>query len=280
MELERIQRNTPGTVSQQWYEDGLPVDPGTVTIGITRADGTVLVAPGTATTGTLTAARSFSITTTHSATLDWLELTWTSSAKGTITSTLEVVGGFLFTIAAARTLKPLDNATTYPVASIATMRTRVEQAIEDACGVAFVPRFMRETVSGAANRSLVVSQPRVSSVRSVQRDGVALAAGELAATTPSDAGILHNLSGWAWGQENYIVSYEHGYSRTPARVSQAALTLARLWLVDGPLDERTTAFTTADGTFTLSTPGMRGAVFGVPEVDATVNAYDERAMVA
>lgn len=280
MDLERIQRATPGTVSQQWYEDGVPADPGTVTIGITRDDGTVLVAPGTATTGATTAARSFSITTLHTAALDWLELTWTSSAKGTITSTLEVVGGFLFTIAEARALKPLNSVTAYSSAAIIAMRTRVEQAIEDACGVAFVPRYMRETVSGTANRSLVVSRPRVTAVRSVQRNGLALAAGELAAITLSDAGILHSTAGWALGQDNYVVAYEHGHRRPPARVGQAALTLARLWLVDGPLDQRTTAFTTADGTFTLSTPGMRGAVFGVPEVDATVNAYDERAMVA
>jgi 20S proteasome alpha/beta subunit len=56
-DLERIGQLTPGSLSQQWYEDGSAVDPGTVTVGITRADGTVLVAAGTATTGTGTAAR-------------------------------------------------------------------------------------------------------------------------------------------------------------------------------------------------------------------------------
>jgi hypothetical protein len=45
-DLERIQKLTPGTLSQQWTEDGAVVDPGTVTIGITKADGTVLVAAG------------------------------------------------------------------------------------------------------------------------------------------------------------------------------------------------------------------------------------------
>jgi hypothetical protein len=50
-DVERILQLTPGTLSQQWYEDGAAVDPGTVTVGITRADGTTLVAAGTGTTG-------------------------------------------------------------------------------------------------------------------------------------------------------------------------------------------------------------------------------------
>jgi hypothetical protein len=45
-EFERILQLTPGTLTQQWYEDGAAVDPGTVTVGITRADGTTLVAAG------------------------------------------------------------------------------------------------------------------------------------------------------------------------------------------------------------------------------------------
>lgn len=278
MDFDRIQRGTPGTVSQQWYEDGVAVDPGVVTVGITSGDGTVVVAPGTATTGTASASRSFSITTLHSAALDWLELTWTSASKGTITNTLEVVGGFLFTIAEARALTALSNATTYPAAAIAAMRTRVEQSIEDSCGVAFVPRYMREQINATPGRALIVSQPRVTAVRAVARGGVALAVGELATIVPNEAGILDYPARWAW--DIYDVAYEHGYARPPSRVSQAALTLARSWLVDGPLDDRTTSFTTPDGTFALSTPGMRGSVFGIPEVDATVARYDERAMVA
>jgi hypothetical protein len=110
-DLERIQQRTPGTLSQQWYEDGTVVDPGTVTIGITRADGTSLVAAGTATAGSGTAARTFNLTTTHTALLDSLTVTWTSTLKGTLVSYLEVVGGFLFNLADARALSPLDSTT-------------------------------------------------------------------------------------------------------------------------------------------------------------------------
>src|SRR5690349_8723938 len=98
-ELERILRGTPGTLSKQWYEDGVPVDPGTVTVEITRADGTSLVAAGAATTGSGSTPRAFALTTTHTALLDRLTVTWTSTAKGTLTSVVEVVGGYLFNLA-------------------------------------------------------------------------------------------------------------------------------------------------------------------------------------
>jgi hypothetical protein len=156
-DLERIQQLTPGTLSQQWYEDGVPVDPGTVTVGITRADGTVLVASGTGTTGAGTAARTFSVTTTHTALLDRLLVTWTSSAKGTLTSHLEVVGGFVFSLAELIAVKPPNQ--TWTTAQLVAMRTTVEQAIEDEYGTALVPRYRRDTLSGDGTTLLRLRDP-------------------------------------------------------------------------------------------------------------------------
>src|SRR5215207_10936678 len=113
----RILLGTPGTISEQWYEAGAPVDPGTVTIGITRAAGTTLVAAGTATTGSGTGARSFSLTTTHTALLDRLKVTWTTSAKGTRTSYVEVVGDFLFVIDELEA-EVANSTTTYTAAQV------------------------------------------------------------------------------------------------------------------------------------------------------------------
>src|SRR5690349_811749 len=112
-DLERILQGTPGTLSQQWTEDGAPADPGTVTISVTRADGTVLVAVGTGTSGSGTNPRTFQLTTTHTALLDTLTVTWTSTTKGTLTSYLEVVGGFHFGLGDLRGLSPLDQTAKY-----------------------------------------------------------------------------------------------------------------------------------------------------------------------
>jgi hypothetical protein len=100
--MERILQSAPFTASETFYEDGVIVDPGTVTVGVTRADGTVLIAAGTATAGSGAAARTYALTIANTALLDTLTVTWTSATKGVRTSTIEVVGGFLFTLSQAR----------------------------------------------------------------------------------------------------------------------------------------------------------------------------------
>lgn len=285
-ELERIQQNTPGTLSQQWYEDGAAVDPGTVTVGITRADGTTLVAAGTATTGSGSGVRTYNLTTTHTALLDRLTVTWTSTLKGSQVTYVEVVGGFLFSISQARQLAPLNNATTYTTARIVEARTLAEQTIEDACGRAFVPRYTRETLSGSGTTDLMLSQPDLRSVRSVTVTtsgvGTAYTSPELALLAVNPSGLVYGPSSWTAGTGNITVGYEHGSSYPPARVSQAALILARSWLVSGPVDNRALGQASPDGSFSfgLATPGRNGSYVGIPEVDAVIDQYSLRVGVA
>jgi hypothetical protein len=71
-----------------------------------------------------------------------------------------------------------------------------------------------------------------------------------------------------------IVGYEHGFDFPPARISRAAILLAKRWLVEGPIDDRATSLITEDGTFALTTPGLRGALFDLPEVNAAIEEYN------
>lgn len=283
MELARVKQATPFTVSNQWSEGGVNVDPGTVTIGITRADGSVLVAPGTSTSGAGVAARTFALTTTHTAQLDRLKITWTTSLKGVDTSYVEVVGGFLFTIAELRDEDPLGDAAKYPTDDLVYMRTVVEQSFEKECGRAFVPRYeleVKRTYRPTLSRKLQVSWPLVRAIRSATVDGRVLAAGELATVQAYTTGLFHP-SGWArYGTESDItVGYEHGYDFPPGFVSEAAKLLAKNWLVKGPVDDRMTSMSNDDGTFSLATPGLRGSRYGIPEVDAVVNGYGAAVLV-
>jgi hypothetical protein len=272
-DLERVLQATPLTLSQQWYEAGVAVDPGTVTVGITRADGTELVAPATATSGSGTAARTYNLTTTHTALLDTLTVTWTSTLKGTITSTVEVVGGFLFSIAEFRSLgSAYANTTNYPTATVADMRTTVEQALEDACSVAFVPRYSMETVNGVYGGLLSLRWARVRSIRTVTVDDVA--------GTPADyvalrEGMVYASSTW-WtaGYGNVTVGYEHGYDSPPMRIKRAALILAKRWITPGSADDRAINVTNDSGTYALFQAGVRGHLFDVPEVQAAVDQYN------
>jgi hypothetical protein len=277
-DLERIQQLTPGTLSQQWYEDGAAVDPGTVTIGITRADGTVLVAAGAATTGTGTAARTYNLTTTHTALLDALTVTWTSTLKGTLISYVEIVGGFLFTISQARGLPPLNNTTTYPTATLLEMRTTVEQAIEDEYGTALVPRYRLETFSGDGTRTLRLRDP-VRTIRSATVGDTALTAGNIADLT-TNYGFVVGYT-WTAGIGNIVVGYEYGLDSPPPRIAMDAIRLARQWLVGGPVDDRASTFSSTEGgTYGLLVPGRGGSIFGLPDLDSAIQSSPYRLGVA
>jgi hypothetical protein len=197
-----------------------------------------------------------------------------------MTSHVEVVGGFLFTIDQARATSPLGNTTQYPTQAIVDARTLAETTLEDLCGVAFVPRYARERVAGTGTNQLLL-RPRVSAVRSVTIDGTDYTQSQLDALVTDGNGVVYSPNDrWTAGYGNVTLTYEHGYDRVPPRVSQACLLLAKNWLVKGPLDDRMTSMSTDDGTFSLLTPGIRGSYVGIPEVDAVINEFSLRVGVA
>jgi hypothetical protein len=223
-DVERIQQLTPGTLAQQWYEDGSVADPGSVTVGITRADGTTLVAAGTATSGSGTAPRTFNLTTTHTTLLDRLMAPWTSTTKGTQASYVEVVGGFLCSLA---DLKPLFPSAT--ASELADIRTDAEQALEDECGQAFVPRYARETLDGDGS-VLVLKYPNVRAIRSASYTygGIVtpLTISQLGYLAFNPSGILTGYS-WPSGTGNVTVAYEHGRDYAPPGAKPAVLAAAQ-----------------------------------------------------
>jgi len=277
--MERILQSTAATISQSWYEDGTLIDPGTVTIGITREDGTTLVAGGTATSGTGANPRTFTLTTTHTASLDVFTLTWTSATKGTLVSYVEVVGGFLFSLTEARNTKPLDNTTLYTVAEITAARTAAETALEEACGVSFVPRYFREVVDGSGTCDVLLSPRPLSITSAVVGEtssfaGTALTAAELADLRLYKDGRVYHSGVWTYGRGNVEIKGTHGYKFPPPRVGIAALKLAKWILVDTPVDERAVSVSTEGGSVQFfGSPVIRDAVFSIPECRIVVDVY-------
>jgi hypothetical protein len=250
-DLERILQNTPGTLSQQWYESGVAIDPGTVTLGITRGDDTVLVAAGTATTGTGTAPRTFNLSTSHTALLDRLKVTWTSTLKGVLVSYVEVVGGFLVTVADV-----LAEVPTATAATVADARTYAETEIERELGYALVPRYTLEKRTGYSGQALRVRNPYVRAVRSASVNGQALTASQLEGLTFDANGfVLGYPWGPVWGTlSNVTIGYEHGVDVPPPGASRAALDEAVAYLGGstvngggGGIDPRATSVITVDG---------------------------------
>lgn len=277
--MERVVRGRSFTLYKTFYSDGVATDPtGSPTVVILRDDGTTVTAGATVNEAPV-GQWSVTVASADNLLLDTLAVTWFAVVGGSTqqyADTVEVAGDVLFTLAQARALKPLDLTANYTTAAIVEARTMVETSLEDACGVAFVPRYRRETVSGQGSAMLMLA-PRLRAVRSVaMRNGsvsTAFTQAQLDTIVPFATGEVYYPSGWMYGPANFDIAYEYGFDFPPPRVSQAALLWAKNFLVKGPIDDRTTSVVSEDGTFALSTPGMRGATTGIPEVDAVINQY-------
>ncbi len=272
--MDRILQNAGAVLTVTFTVDGVAADPSPdeATVIVTGSDGTEIYNGAAADDGTGTF--DVVLTPAMTADLDTLTATWTltyGSEPQVLVTTAEVVGGFLFTLAEARAIDPLQNTTKYTTAQIIAARTLAEQALEDVCGVAFVPRYGTETLDGTGGCNLLLSQPKVTAIRSVTINGAAVA--DLTAFTARRTGFVNYTAAWPQGYGNVTVGYEHGWAVPPARVSRAALRLAKRWLVEGPVDDRATSLSSEDGTFALLTPGVSGVLFDIPEVVAVTQIY-------
>ena len=273
--MQRVVVGRSFTLSQTFYEDGVATAPtGTPTVSITRDDGT-LVTHSAVTVDETTA--SVTVPASENTLLDSLTVTWTATIAGepqVYEDTVEVAGGFLFSIAQALATSGLGGKTEEDIRGV---RTLVETALEQACGVAFVPRYSRMFVSGNG-LSTYLLPPRVTAIRSLKVDGVAATDVDTMLVLPS--GELYYPTGFTRGFSNYEIAFEHGHPYPPPRVSAAALLWAKTILVSGPMDDRALTYSTEDASYTMAVPGMRGSVSGIPEVDATIAAYSLNVAVA
>ncbi len=272
--MQRIIAGRSATLSYTFSVDGTATNPtpDAATVAITRADGTVLVAT-TAATEAGTGIVTYTLSPTQTADLDVLTVTWTATfgaASQAFTERVEIRGDYLFTIEQARRLKPLNDTTAYPTARLVEARTLAESALEDACEVAFVPTYFRVTLDGRGRTDIMLPLSRPLTITSATVDGAAVTVDELGLY---DVGRIYNPNGWAAGRRNVVITGTHGYPFAPPRVGRAALLLAKRFLVDSPVSDRTTSITTEDGTTRFITAGERQAVFDVPECNQIVIEY-------
>lgn len=299
----RVLKRTPETIQVQFESDGAASDPGSTTIGIVNDVGTTVVASGTATGGATTAPRTYALTSTHTASLDRLAATWTTTNYGAQVSYIEVVGAHLFSVSEAREFDPpttvgtgaLNSTTNYPTLLIEETRARITDEFERICGVSFVPRYDRAVVhgSGRAYQHVYTSQtPRhpalyLSSIRNIETldttdmTWTAFTADELAEVQIEEGGVIRRASGEAFesGHGNIRVTYEYGLPVVPLAIKRAALTLCRYLLVPSNLSERTMQQSSQFGSIQLATAGRYGDYYGIPSVDSVLDRYCEHVPV-
>jgi hypothetical protein len=273
--VDRIQLGQSGTLNASWERDGELWDPGTVTVTIaSQRTGSQLVS-GVAASGTGTAGRTLVLTPSQTSALDYYTISWTSSEDGSVLTTYaDIVGGFLFSVAQARARSPLGDTTNYPTEAILYYRTLAEAALEDICGVAFVPRFSQTKARIVGAGMLEVSRRYLTNVVNVYtttNDGLQVLP-TLSGLRIENGGTIWMPAYWNFWAMPIVVAYEHGYNETPFRVSRAALELAKRWLIESPWDERMTMFRSREGGEVDILTAQQDP-FDIPEVVAIANIY-------
>lgn len=177
-----------------------------------------------------------------------------------------------FTLTELRVMDAAFASTTdYLDSDLTEIQSTVEEAIECAAHVAFVPRTATATVSGDGGRRIFLPHFEVSAISAVTVDGTALTSDELAGLVINDA-ILYRETGWTRGYRNISVTYTHGRTAVPGLIKRAALILAKSYLTASQIPANATAQSIGDTMFRLTIAGRDGD-FGIPEVDAAIKMF-------
>lgn len=183
--------------------------------------------------------------------------------------------GHYFDLAYARKLAPLDDESAYPDDEVEEARDDAEEMLEEAAGVAFVPRQETVVVDGPGHADLFLPRPKARAVIAASVGGVALTGDELAAITPTSGGA-YRAAGWPQGRNNIVVTYEHGYPQPPRRIRRAARILTKALLVDRLVDDRASRIEVEGGLITFAT--ARGESFDLPDVNAAIRQHRFRSV--
>lgn len=275
-------------------QDGEPVtttNGAVLTVSITQANGSAVVSSAATSTNytghvATNGTYRYSLTATTNTNLNFLTAVY-SATNQVSTEVYEVVGGFYFNAHEARLWD--SSLASFTNSIVQQYRNEVETECEWLTGAAWVPRFARLRLDGTGNGvlNLPVWNPR--SIRSVRTYTSAtsyseFSSDELAALTFTEWGRLERQDGgvFSGGLSNVVVEVEHGYSRPPADLREAALYRLRnrLRFPTSALPERASTLQITDvGAFTIATPGVKGSWTGLPEVDAVYQRYEKRTPV-
>jgi hypothetical protein len=246
--VDRILQGTPAPISATFTSGGTPVDPtpASVSVTITRADGTVLVSHWTATRDSQ-GVFGYPLAPAHTALLDRLTAVWSSPNLGSLTTRHEIVGGFLCSLTDLGGV--LAGKTT---AQLETSRARVEERLEKALGYACVPRYALETKRPRSG--VILTRTPLRAVRSMTVDGFAYTTSQISAFPASEIGIE-----CVWSRNPVTVGYEHGQDFPDADIQEAALLLANEMYGSGATDQYVLRQEADNMAVTYSSPSSSGA---------------------
>ena len=281
--LFRVLRTAKATLSRTFYLDEVATDAtGSVSVSVTRLDGTLVQGPVNATGPD--ASHTYSFTFSGLDVVDHLIVTWSATVGGDAIlldqDEIEVVGGFFVGLSEIRGIDPkLSDTNRYTTQDLISKRTWVEDEFERITGQAFVPRFAREVLTGdGCSYVLRLGWPRLRKVRSVTIEGVAMDQATVNSIGPNLVGLAKLPSLWPYPagltSGNIVIEYEHGMDRVPVGINEVAKLRikSRLFTSQSPLPDRAERIATTEvGLVTLAI--AKGDATGIPEVDAELDRH-------
>ena len=262
----------PVTLTKQWYADGTVIDAGTVTIGITDANGDTVVAAATATTKTgATTTTTYTYALAAQAEPNRLKVTWTRSDTSVpLVDWIEVFGSQLFTEAEARAYQisgaqaPLS-AAAYTDAMIANERLRIQDLFESKTGRSWVRRYARVALRGSGCEQIRPGDGRARDAtgRKLAGDGygrdiVRVISGVVNGTAVDLANVVVDgdriwLTSGTWATPssanplNVVIEYEYGIDPPDSEAHENALILAMSSLVPSDVSSFADSFSNQAG---------------------------------
>lgn len=265
--MQQILRNSPFTAEMRFYQGDTLTDlDSNPTLSVVDSVG------DSVTTGSVTNPS----TGTYRATLDGqsdltvLTATWSgtySSDSVTIVTEYEVVGNFLFPLADLSAESGLSSTSDE---RLQEARLSITDEFGEWCGVDFIPRPQKETLSGKGSPWLQLSHPKATKLIRVEIDGTSESVSNFHLY---EHGRLErdNYSIFPHDQRNVVVYYEAGFDRPPADVARAGVKAAA-YQING---DSTTISPRAMG-FSNDFGNIRFAGYkptGLPDVDAVLRKY-------
>lgn len=293
MATQRILRGAAATLTYVHQDaDGRVANAvGGVTVGATRADGTVLIAAGTvATVPGGTGIYTVALTAAQTAQLDTITATWTvggvtAAARST---THLIVGGYLFSLDEMRKSQPgCEDTSRYPDAALIDARAAVEDEAEWICDRSFVPRYSRVTVNGTGDTTVVTGLADIRSIRSLRvypspgsSTYTTFTATQLAQLTWTADGVLRRNDGARFDQGfgTVVIEAEHGLSEPAADMRIAAMVRCFDVLTNpnSSQPDRAVRYERADGWQFDLTPELDEFSTGIDSVDRVYGRFSRR----
>jgi hypothetical protein len=268
----------------------LDLDSGVPTVVATKPDGSVFSPALTASHVGAANSGMYEVAYPAQTEVTRTRLDWTGTIGGlaqTLTSWVEVVGAYLFTISELRGYAMPGSGTKLFTDPVKYPDTRLHQAraatlgrFATALGVSPVPRHAREVHSLGSGGQLIVRELAARKLLSVTLAGAAQATSGYHLTP---AGVVLPVTGYtlgAWGASGIgvaVVEYEHGRDGVDDDGRDAALQYAAAKLAPSAFTSGT-SYTTPDGVTVAYEPsevGRGGFVrfTGLREVDRYLNLH-------